>query len=451
MRNPLRRLGMRGLGRAAGVVAVTTNFAAAAVTPAMFGPVDTATNAARIYMASSITAWMGRIKGSEARVWVASHPSYTAFGPISVSVDGGAFSDKTTSGGYAVLFSGLSDGWHTVVFRAGAVFGRSVYLATSGTLLTVIGAAPEIEVPTARVTVGVTGDFTASSLVALSSPGNFVPAFGLSEAGGSLGGANGSLAFRGSPTRIYIASKSAYLAVSVDGAAPTYYANPNRAGVMVTCDGALHNYFAWCSGYNSSNGINVFGVGPNASASDLTAEKRLHHFGHSIVYGQSATSPAHTDMARTAARKGYQFSNFGVSGNTIQTLVARLDALFATVTVASTDVAVIDIGRNDDQAGFDAADTTDFASILNKVITKGYGKILVLAGLPDSSGYNPYGSGRQAEAMQSAVTATGNANVIYISRQSYSGVTFADGVHPTDAGYVTMDTLNVTAIDPSLP
>lgn len=148
-----------------------------------------------------------------------------------------------------------------------------------------------------------------------------------------------------------------------------------------------------------------------------------------------------------AARNGYVFANLGVSGNTIQTLAARMTTTLARMTVSASDLAILDIGRNDNHTGFDAADETDFAAILTALVGKGYGKVLVLGQITQAN-FTPEGAGRQSEDMAAAVVAFGNPNVTFVSRASYTGIAYADGVHPTDAGYVTMDNLNAALLDP---
>lgn len=449
MRNPLRNtLGLKGLARAVGgPPVVTTAFAAASVLPGLYGPVDTTTNAARAYVLAGCTQWFGRIRGSAAVLTVASHANAVSPVPLTVSVDGGAYANVTTASNLAQLFTGLSDDWHTVCIRPGVSYGASLYFGASGNILSVTGTAPAIEVASAKAQTGVPGDFWGGPTAAATANVNFVPRFISPSFSSSTGPGVGSLGFRTSATRLWLVSESPWLALSVDGAAPTYYANAAGSGVIVATDGAAHDYYFWDSSISGGAQFTTLSVGADAAISDLASEKRLHHFGHSIVEGVSATSRAHTDMGRTAARNGYVFANAGVAGNTIQTLLARMTGTLAQLTVSAADVAILDIGRNDDHAGFDSADATDFPQILTALVGKGYGKILVLGPLTQNA-FTPEGPGRLSEDIAAAVTALGNPAVSYVSRASYTGITYADGVHPTDAGYVTMDSLNAGTIDP---
>jgi lysophospholipase L1-like esterase len=440
---------LEGVG---GSAPVTTNFTSAQVIAGFAGPINTTTTPARCVIRASITTWFGRIRGTEAILTVASHANTANV--ISVSVDGGAFTTKSTISNLATLFTGLSDTYHTVAFRSADAFGNNVYVSNTGSdILAVTGVSPAIDVPSSMVQAGKSGDLTAITLAA--NTASFVP-----ENGGSS--FIGSVAFSGSPTKLYIACKAVYVAVSVDGAAPSYYTTNSRGGVIVSCDGAAHTYYVW-SGVGVSGGFTpwMFSVGGDATLSQLGSQKRIHHFAHSIGFGVSATSMAHTDMSRTAARKGYVFNNVSVAGNTIAQLQARIDANLALLTVTSSDVAIIDIGRNEaTSAALDATQQTNLNYVIDACQAKGYGKILVLGGIIDN-GWNPY-TGGQAGSMSTLVTAQADANCIYIDRSNYKTIgasgtiatldgTLADNVHPSDAGYVTMNTLNITYLDPSIP
>lgn len=423
---------------------VTTNFSSATIATALAGPVDTTTNTARRTLRAATTTWLGRIRGTEALLTVASHANTANV--ILVSVDGSAFTALTTASNIATLFTGLTDDWHTVAFRPGTAFGNTVYLAATGDILAVTGASPAIDVPTNMVQVGVSGDFTASGLSALSSPVNHVPASYYTDFSINTGRSLGSISGRGAPTKLWIATKATYVAVSVDGAAPSYYAGGTQGGVLVTCDGATHDYHVWDSGFASGTLGTLLSLGSDAAWSDLSVERRLHHFGHSIAAGQAGTSRAHTDMARTAARNGYLFNNLAWDGRTIATLESTLTTVLAPLTVTSADVAVVDIGRNDGTGALSGGNQTSLTNVINALLTKGYGTVLVLGQMVQTS-YDPDAGGLNG-SISSLVSGLGNPAVIFVSRSAYTGVATSDGTHPTDAGYVTMDGFNVTSIDP---
>jgi len=431
-------------GVGSGPEPVTVNFTSAQVAAGLAGPINTTSNAARIYMRAGRTTWFGRIKGTEALL-ACSNDFANDTEVIAVSVDGGAYTNLNRSAGLVTLFSGLADAWHTVAWRIGSSFGDFAFILSSGDVLTVTGVDPQIDVPTNMRQVGLTGDFTAAELIAQAA--NYVPTNGLAQGSTTNGVNTGSLGFTGSPTKLFFVTKASYVALSVDGGAPSYYAVGTDGGVIVDCDGQSHDYLCWDSGSASLPDPNVFTVGSDAALSDLAVEKRLHHFGHSIVAGDAApTSPAHTDMGRTSSRNGYHFNNLGVSGDTIANARARIDANLALLTVSSSDVMIIDLGRNDGATALDATAQTNLNYIIDACETKGYGTILVLGGLIDA-GYNPY-TGGQAGSVSSLVTAQANPNVVYVDRSAYTGISTADGVHPNDAGYVTIDGFNVTYIDP---
>ena len=453
-------LGLGGLGlrRGAEMAAapppepepVTVAFPSAQVARGFYGPLDTVTNAARLYIAAGTSVWFGRIRGSTATLNCLNPLTSTTLAPFSVSVDGAAYGDVHSVSGVATLFTGLTDDWHLVSIRPGAAFGTSIYLPQTGTLMTVTGLAPDIDVMANKVQTGGPGVLSGGPTGTAVAHVNFAPRVLGVGSDTSVGQGVNALAVRTAATRLHIVTESTYVAVSIDGAAPTYYTKLLNQGVIVPCDGGSHDYYIWCNGVSGgSSNYDAFGIGADATISSI-GTKRLHHFGHSIVHGIAATSTAHTDMARTAARKGYLFGNMGVSGNTIQTLLARMTATLARLTVTTADVAILDIGRNDGQAGFDAADDTDFPVLLSALVAKGYGKILVLGQMTEPGNFLSEGAGRLNEDMAAAVAATGNPAILYLSRASYTGIAKTDGVHPSDAGYVTMDGLNMALIDPVL-
>lgn len=447
-------LGLCGLGlRAGGEVApppepVTTAFPYAQAVQGFYGPLDTVTNAARLYIVGASTVWFGRIKGSAATLSCLNPlDKPTGLAPFTISVDGGAYVEGRPVAGVTTLFTGLSDDWHTVSIRADLGFGATIYLPQTGTLMTVTGVSPALDVLANKVHTGAAGVLSGGPTGAAVANVNFTPRILGVGSDPTVGQGVNALAVRTAATKLHIVTESTYVAVSIDGAAPTYYNKPLNQGVIVPCDGVQHDYYIWCNGVSGTTNYDAFSIGADAAMVSIGA-KRLHHFGHSIVHGIAATSTAHTDMARTAARKGYLFGNLGVSGNTIQTLLARMTATLARLTVTSSDVAVLDIGRNDIAAGFDASDDTDFQALLAALVAKGYGKILVLGQMTEPvSGFAPEGAGRLNEDMAAAVAATSNSAILYLSRASYAGIDRPGGTHPSDAGYVTMDGLNVALID----
>jgi hypothetical protein len=218
--------------------------------------------------------------------------------------------------------------------------------------------------------------------------------------------------------------------------------------VIIPCDGLSHNYYVMDSGCSLTSSPHTFSVGAVEALSDLASEKRLHYFGHSIVAAGAANGVS--DIVLTAFRKGYFPGNFGVSGDTLALVEGRIATLLALLTVTSSDVAVLDIGRNNGDTALTVGEQTSLTNILNALVGKGYGKVLVLGQLqltgiawtPDTNGLNG--------SISSLVSARADI-CVFVNRSTYdAGISTSgnDKTHPDVAGYAVMDANNVTYIDP---
>ena len=250
--------------------------------------------------------------------------------------------------------------------------------------------------------------------------------------GGSTFGSNcPSIRISTNSTELVILTHSAAVYVSVDGAAPTKYTQTAGIAVVITGLSGTHTYNIWCSDvFRLYVGI------LSGSFSNVTDKKRLDQFGDSITQGGSGGFSTQGDVETFAAASalGYVGGTYGVGGNTIAALNTRLDTVLAAKTVTGSDVAIIAVGRND---GATASGTrqSGYVSIINKLIAKGYGKILCRSVLRDGDGDSYPLINADIAA---AVTTVADAKAVYVDIEGWSPVATHDDVHPIEAGYITM-------------
>lgn len=400
------------------------------------GVTDTARTAGRVYWAAGRSYWAGSIKGTSAAftATAASSPS----GLVEVSVDGGAYAAAAQVAGVYTLFSGLADTDHTVLVRFAAAYGVNSYCLTTGNVLACTGIGPAIRQRYIAQPYDLTGNVAWSCAFytpggVFGNPGKESAFFGVNTTAGS---AVPCVRFRCSATQLFVLTSQAYVFVSVDGAAPTRYATgyaastPKLFTVPATYDGTAHNYSVWAPNVMSTSG--VFGVYADAPPVTLSTAGRLDQFGDSITRGAGSTSPGDVETMSVAANLGYVGSTYGVDGNTVAALQARMaSALLIKDTDVSKDVAIIAIGRND--AVWDAAAISNYTDIINQLLVK-YKTIICRGVLPEGANLWP----TQNNGISALVTSLANARVKWLDTSAWSGIATADGVHPTDAGYVTI-------------
>lgn len=421
----------------------TVNYTGTQIKPGFAGSLSTTSIAGRITGRASLTAWVGVITGTEAKLTSYNGAGTSATdGQIVVSVDGGAFTNATRVGALFTLFSGLEHGPHKVVFRYGSAFGNNANIPESSTALEVTGQPPSITIPSEWVQPGSFGSLSIADAATAANAANFSPELSISY-GVTYGSNVPSVRIRGAFTRLYVAKNSQYVYVSKDGATPTRYGpitetNTPVNGNIIDLDGSLSTYNVWGGAIVSSSGGGTFGAGGNAALQDIGDKRRLDQYGDSITFGAGATSPGDVETMRVAAAIGFTGSTCGISGYTI----AQLDTLLTTVlprrTITGSDVAVVAIGRNNTGGAFDAAETTGYQSIISKLLAAGYGTVLCRGLLPhgDLTTTWPAENG----SIQSIVTGLANPNVKFVDTSGYPAYSTAgdDKTHPTDAGYATL-------------
>ena len=419
----------------------TTNYSYAQFAPGLTGILDTARNAGRTYgYAGGQTAWVGTISGSSATL-AASSDIGPAAGLLIVTVDGGARTAVAVAGGLYTLFSGLADAAHTVLVEFDPGYSNIPYFANSGNILAVTGAAPAAVVATQWVQPFDGSALTATSGLSIAVGGTYVPTGFAGNTGSAASGSSvPSIRVKTSASLMRVVSKSRWVHVSVDGAAPVRYDSVTPTSTTrlrdITLDGALHTYTVWPGfelGYQPNPG--VFCVGFNAAIADVGTKRRLEQYGDSITYGQGALSRGAVDTLAVGAALGMAAGTYGVSGNTIADVLARLPAILSAKTIDSVnDVAVLAIGRNDTGGTFTTQRIADYNAIVNALKAR-YGKVLCRGILPEGSNAWP----SENASISGIVTSQADAKVKFINTASWSGISApSDNVHPDDAGYVTI-------------
>lgn len=409
----------------------TVNFTAEQFAPGFSGSTSATKNVARLYGRASLTLWSGWITGTEAKLQADSDWGANP-GVVQVALDGGAFSDAANSVTTYTLFTGLSHATRFVEIRYGSDYGDAPFIPASGNVLEVTGQPPAV-IPAANRA-------TAVSFAAVPNTTDYLPAIQAQKS--IVYGSNvGSARLRGAFNKLVVTVNGLRkIAVSKNGAAPVFYTaasesgNPIRA-ILVPCDGSLATYNVWDDGNFRTDGGHFAAAG-DAVLQSLDTVRRYDQYGDSITYGAGpgATS-VDVEVMRVAAALGGLGSTNGVSGYTIGQCDAQLDTWLPLKTVTEDDVAILAVGANN-LPGIDAGELISYDSCIDKLLVKGYGKVLCRAILPSPDGANTWVVANAA--LQSVVTALSNPDVIWVDTNTWLGYDTTDNVHPTAAGYVTL-------------
>lgn len=413
-------------------------FSAAQIEPGLAGLKNTTSNANRIYMKTASSFWNGWITGTGATL--AMNNDFSNYpGAMLVSVDGGAYAAVANTGTTYTLFSGLSDTEHFVSATPAGAFSTVAYLdKAAGNILNITGATPKAVLSNGWEYAGVAASLSASAGITVASAANFSPA--KTKQGASVSSNVGACLIKGPFTRLTVMSAgsatvtAAY--VSKNGGAPTKHTISNASAqgvvkVITGLDGSNSTYNVWCDHEGTQN--RMFSVAGDSAHVDIGTKKQLHQYGDSITYGIGGLGEV--ELFRVAASMGFVGLTVGVSGQTTPQLDTAMAGYLSNLTVTSNDVAIVATGRND--GAFDATEEAAYTSLVNKLIAKGYGKIICRGVLPSGNqGGNPV----QNATIQSLVTAIGNANTVFMDTSAcpaYSTVS-NDLTHPAAAGYTTL-------------
>jgi lysophospholipase L1-like esterase len=428
----------------AGDVAPTTvNFTAAEFAPGFAGPTSTTKTAGRIYFRVQLTVWSGWITGSEAK-WTMTSNYGDYDGAVQVAVDGGAFSNAPRAGQIFTLFTGLPSVAHYVEIRITDGLGDEAYMLATGNVLTVTGAPPALQVLPNIVTVGSDSANGIYSGSMIATTATFAPP--TQAPSGQVYGSNvGSVKIKGAFTKLIVSLNGARkVGVSKNGGVPSFYSIADESGgpsrsLVIPCDGSTSVYNVWDSGNGRAAG-GIFAVAGDATFLDIGTRRRLDQYGDSITYGSgpNATS-CDTETMHVAAKLGFVGSTTGVSGQTISIDGKNMiDASLAGRNVSSGDIAILALGGNSAADGISSTEQADYNIMIDKLLTKGYGKVFCRGILPVANTDANNIVITANAVLKSLVDARANPNVIWIDPVTWTGVSSLDGVHPDAAGYLTL-------------
>jgi lysophospholipase L1-like esterase len=422
--------------------ATTSTYTFAQVGSGWAGLRDETRTAGRMYLAALQTIWAGMITGTEAVLLATGGAQAT--GSFQVSIDGGAWTDCVyTPTSQYTLFTGLPHAARFVAVRASSAQGTFAYAPTTGNMLRVTGQPPSVT-PYANWSQPGDGLMPSSQAMIASSAG-YTPT--MSPDGNDVVKQNiGSIALRGTFTELVVLALSRYAFVSVDGAMPTRYDLTDNLGrpKRITGLSGLHTYYVWSGPVNgvTSNQVSSRIMAAGLGAKETFSIGRHMQLGDSITRGETASSRGDTDTFLTAAARGKIGQNFGVGGDTATMVDTRLTTILAELpALTAADEAVIAVGRNG------SGGLTPVTSMINKLLTAGCTKIIV-RGVLAESGLDPATSNAE---LQTIVASFADARVKFCDVSTWTGVEKSDGVHPTDAGYITMRGYTVPAYQALFP
>jgi hypothetical protein len=418
----------------------TLNFASSQFVSGFTGSISTTKNVARIYARGAVTLWSGFISGTEAKMTAPSDFGDNA-GSLQVAIDGGAFTNAPNTASVYTLFSGLAHAKRFVEVRWVIQMADAPYIPASGNVLEVTGQPPTLQTLSNKVENGANSATGFYSGALIPNNATYTPA--LQATSGTVYGSNvGSIKIKGAFSKLVVTvSGIRKIGVSKNGGAPVFYSiadendSPVRA-IVVPCDGSTSTYNVWDSG-NIRNSGGHFSVAGDSTLLDVGVRRRLHQFGDSITAGSGpGASGVDVETMSVAAALGFTGTTIGVAGQTIAGCKTMLDTTLPLLTVESTDVAILAIGGNSAAGGIDAAKKADYLACINKLLAKGYSKVICRGILP-----TPDGSDTRSiynVELQSVVTALGNPNVVWMDTATWIGYNTLDNTHPTSVGYVTI-------------
>jgi lysophospholipase L1-like esterase len=426
----------------ADVSPTTVSYTASQFVSGFTGPLNTTKDAQRVYFRGQLTLWSGYISGTEAK-WTMTSEYGDYDGGVQVAVDGGAFINAPRSGQVYTLFTGVPHAAHFVEIRIAQGLGDVAYMASSGNVLTVTGQPPALLTFTNKIQVGADSALGLYSGSMMANSVGFTPP--LEAVKGNQYGSNiGSVKIKGAFNKLVVTlNGDRKIAVSKNGAAPTFYTatgetdHPSRA-MVIPLDGSLSTYNVWDDG-NYYNTGGVFAVATDSAFLDIGTRRRLDQYGDSVTFGSGpgATS-VDTETMRVAAAMGFVGSTNGISGQTITGGKAMLDLVLAGRNVGINDVAILALGGNSAADGIDTTEQNDYNIMIDKLLTKGYGKVFCRGILPLAN------EGANAliitanNVLKGLVQARNDPRVVWVETSTWTGYEALDGVHPTAAGYVTI-------------
>lgn len=418
----------------------TVNFTSAQFASGFTGSISTTKNVARIYARGALTLWSGYITGTEAKFTAPSDFGDNA-GSVQVAINSGTFTDAPNTASIYTLFTGLAHATRFVEIRYASPMSDAPYITTSGTVLTVTGQPPSLITLVNKVQNGADSSTGLYSGAQSANLATYTPPL-QAEKSTTYGSNIGSVKIRGAFTKLVVTvNGNRKIAVSKNGAAPTYYTVADEADVpvramIIPCDGSTSTYNVWDDGNFHTVGGH-FAVAGDSTFLDIGVRRRLDQFGDSITYGAGpgATS-LNTETMRVAAAMGFVGSTNGVNGQTITGLKAQLDNVLPLRTVSSSDVAILAIGGNSAGDGIDLTEQVDYALCIDKLLAKGYGKVMCRGILPNAPAQSLVNAANVI--LKAVMDAKADARLIWVDPTTWTGYETLDNTHPTEVGYTTI-------------
>jgi lysophospholipase L1-like esterase len=438
--------------------AVTTDFSYAQFEGGQAGILDTARIGTRTYWAAGgRTVWAGEITGTEALFSAVISSGSLATGNIVVSVDDAAATNAVYENDKFTLFTGLTDTTHKIVISGGAAVGAGIGVTNTGTILTVTGASPAVSVGDTMLNM-----FDGNALTVSAGPSIDIaaPYAGLYVPAKIPPGSNHYMSaykFKTDAARlVVINSSNRYIYLSTDGAAPIRYDKgilPTISMYAIELDGLMHTYKLWSYDKAVRANVGLLSINLFGALSDVGVTHRLEQFGDSITEGSSGgvTDRGEVETMPVAMHFGRIGTTYGISGETVAGLKARLPALLANISPTVNDVAVLAAGRNNVGVAWTPEVEDDYSSCIDQLIAV-YGKVICRGIIPGGSILPPQTTIYTTEnaGIAGIVAAKANPNIVYVDPNGWTDLITYDNIHPTDAGYDILETHCKTAYAPYL-
>lgn len=139
---------------------------------------------------------------------------------------------------------------------------------------------------------------------------------------------------------------------------------------------------------------------------------------------------------RVAAALGFVGSTNGISGQTVAGGKTMLDNVLPLRTVTTNDVAILALGGNNASDGIDSTEQADYGLCIDKLLAKGYGKVLCRGILPNALAQSLVDAANVI--LKGVMDAKANPKLVWIDPTTWTGFSTQDGTHPDAAGYVTI-------------
>lgn len=380
--------------------------------------------------------------------------------PFGVSVDGGAFTFPINDGSKITAFSGLPNVRHLlrVSIDPGSRFG-SAWTPTVGTLLSVTGSGPNVQViGAASYCQDVAWPGKDMSYTVAADGGNWIPNIRKPDLGDSdqRSFTGFTRRFSAKASEIWLHTGEPNAMYSIDGGAMqevtfAFTNPPPFFGTLCSClqllaTGldltAFHEYkiVNQTSGHQQEFATidAIILVGSGASFSVPPTKPKLMVYGTSVTNGINAGNNAYSGAqwfqyaANTVG--GVDVIGNGHDGVTAAAADTELTAILANPGWIIPDRVLIELGANDiatDPTAFKASLT----SIYNKFVAVGVTKVAFEYKAPNDDGtFNAVNV-----SIGQVVTAIGDSTKCRaIDTALWLGIATADGSHPTLPGYITM-------------